>query len=162
MTHPKSHSCCLGFAIVPAALCWLMDAVPTGGFFILLNGFIWLCRVLHPQIPGTCFAPSNRVPGPGRRGPWQWSRPCAPPLPLLLPFCYFSDDHFSQGEGGEYEKAWNCISKFYYLGATEARGAGKKPGANDGFLRPGAELPSTRGNQRLPYPPGGGDRLVRM
>lgn len=99
---------------------WLMDAVPTGGLFILLSGFVWLSRVLHLQIPDTCLAPSNRVPGPGRRGPWQWSRPCAPPLPLLLPFCSFSDDHFSQGEGGEYEKAWNCISTFYYLGATEA------------------------------------------
>lgn len=59
---------------------------------------------------------------------------------LLLSFCYFSDHyHLSQGEGGEYEKAWNGISQFCYFRNNRRRQ--KASEANGGLLQTGAELP---------------------
>lgn len=160
MTHPRPYSCCLGFAMHKQPCGWLMDSAPTGGLFILLSGLVWLSRVLHLQIPDTCLAPSNQVPGPGRRAPWQWSRPCAPPLPLLWPLCYFSDDQRRQG-------LWKGVELYQYillLRSNRSRGAGKKPVANDGFISSGAELPhpSTRVKPEASLSASGGDRLVRM
>lgn len=124
MIHPRSYRYPTGFAAVQAALWlahWCRDTqYPLlGSLFIAV--FVWSSRVFHLQSPFTYLAPSSQTARSWKARTRLWSRPCTPPLPLL-PFCFsaiFSDYYyFSQGEGGYFEKAWNWVSQFCYIGAT--------------------------------------------